>query len=41
MGQVLSVGPPLTLTQYDVEDVLEHCNHRCAQERGAGVPVAL
>ena len=30
MGALLSVGPPLELTQYDLEDVQEHCNRKCA-----------
>ena len=30
MGALLSVGPPLELTQYDLDDVQEHCNRKCA-----------
>jgi hypothetical protein len=34
MGGLISIeqsfGQPLALTQYDIEDVQEHCNHKCA-----------
>ena len=31
MGALLSVGPPLELTQYDLEDMQEHCDRKCAR----------